>query len=151
MQRIRKIAIMISLSCGFGAKADSCFRLGPVQSHEKFQTVSFYQDKNLTLKSSLGLNEKGLVDGEKVVCPWSLNGGSGTKDNFSLDGGIAVPILNPACEKPFSNKKTGNGFGDWSLLLCGTFVSEEVLRIKHKNEHLFVPKNVLRQWARLRP
>ena len=151
MQIGRNIAFMISLSCGFGAKADSCFRLGLVQSHEKFQTVSFYKDKNLTLKSSLGLNEKGLVESEKIICRWSLNGGSGTKEKFSLDGGVAVPILDPACETPFSNQKTGNGFGGWKLMLCGTFVTKDALRVQHKNELLFVSKEVLKQWIPSKP
>ncbi len=98
---------------------EQCYRLDKAKLNGEFDSIRFFGDQQLQKKQTLQLNADGLFEDKRRICKWSLNGGSGTKDKFSLDADIAIPILNPPCEKPFSNAKTGNGFGDWELMLCG--------------------------------
>jgi hypothetical protein len=41
------------------------------------------------------------------------------KEKFSLDMGLAVPVLHGECEEPFGSVDTGVGFGDLYLTFCG--------------------------------
>ena len=101
-------------------------------------------------KNSIRLDKNGLFQGDKRLCKWSLNGGSGTKEQFSLDGNFAIPILDPACKNPFSQKYTGVGFGDWYLILCG-MTSGEILYVSYGEIEYYVPVKSLIQWTRFAP
>ena len=96
------------------------------------------------------LDKDGLFEGEKRICLWSLNGGSGTKEQFSLDEEYAVPILDPRCEIPFSHAETGVGFGDWYLTLCGNLVGNNLL-IKYNGKQYAVSLENLKQWTKYEP
>ena len=96
----------------------------------------------------LGLT--GLLQNGERKCPWSLNGGSGTKEAFSLDGEHAVPILDPGCETPFGHEVTGVGFGDWYLTLCGV-TDGQALHLRHEDDEYVVPVQALKQWTRYEP
>ncbi|MFC1494810.1 hypothetical protein ACFL6W_05985 [Thermodesulfobacteriota bacterium] len=100
--------------------------------------------------NSIRLDRNGLFQEENKMCSWSLNGGSHTKKNFSLDGNFAVPILDPSCEAPFSHHYTGIGFGDWYLTLHGT-ISNEILFIRYRGEDYYIPLSSLKQWTRYTP
>jgi len=99
---------------------------------------------------SICLDKNGLFQGDKRLCSWSLNGGSGIKEEFSFDGNIAVPVLDPSCEAPFNHQYTGVGFGDWYLTLCG-IVSNENHYIRHHEEVYCVPIEALKQWTKFTP
>jgi len=87
-----------------------CFYLDKSKIDETLKPLIFSSTEKPTV---LKLEESGVKIGNKLKCQWSLNGGSGTKEIFSFDGDVAVPILNPTCEKPFAHVNTGVGFGDW--------------------------------------
>ena len=127
------------------------------------QRACFYLDKNkvkaeiipLTF-ASISVSEKielirldkdGLFEGRKRTCLWSLNGGSGTKEQFSLDGEYAIPILDPGCEMPFSHAETGVGFGDWYLTLCGNLAGNNLL-IQNNGKQYAVSLESLKQWTK---
>ena len=99
---------------------------------------------------SIRLDKNGLFQVEERLCQWSLNGGSGTKEQFSLDGDFAIPILDTACEARFSHEYTGVGFGDWYLILCGT-VSNENLYLSYRDIKYYAPVESLKQWTRFKP
>ena len=127
------------------------------------QEACFYLDKSkvkselvpLTLSASkksdsIRLDKAGLFQGKKRTCLWSLNGGSGTKEKFALDGDYAIPILDPVCESPFSHNETGIGFGDWYLTLCGSLSGSNLL-IRHNQMEFAVPLKTLAQWTQYKP
>jgi hypothetical protein len=127
------------------------------------QKACFYLDESkvkgelvpLTLNApkksdSILLDQSGLFEGKKRTCLWSLNGGSGTKEEFALDGDFAVPILDPACEGTFSHQETGVGFGDWYLTLCGS-LSGSIFLVRYNQMELSVPLNALTQWTQYDP
>ena len=82
--------------------------------------VVFVRAGTMVKKGSILLDKNGLFQEDERLCRWSLNGGSGTKEQFSLDGNFAVPILDTTCEAPFGHEYTGVGFGDWYLTLCSS-------------------------------
>lgn len=98
----------------------------------------------------LYLDSRGLSQNNELVCRWSLNGGSGTKEKFVLDGDFAIPILNPACEAPFSHEVTGVGFGDWYLTLCGSTSGSSLITAVNGTNYS-VPLNALKQWTTFEP
>lgn len=98
----------------------------------------------------LKFDSKGLHHENGEVCPWSLNGGSGEKEMFSLDGNFAIPILKPECESPFSHQFTGIGFGDWYLTLC-VICPGSHLYVDAHGHHYSVPIEALKQWSQHEP
>lgn len=101
-------------------------------------------------KACYYLDKKGLFQGNELLCQWSMNGGSGTREQFSLDGNFAVPILKTPCETPFSHEYTDVGFGDWYLTLCGIITGER-LYISYGEDNYFVSLESLSQWTRFTP
>jgi hypothetical protein len=98
---------------------NACYYLDKKKLQNKLIPVVLVKTGISNDKNSIRLDENGLFKGNERLCKWSLNGGSGIKERFSLDGDFAIPILNTPCEAPFSHKYTGVGFGDWYLILCG--------------------------------
>lgn len=96
------------------------------------------------------LEKRGLVIGNKLKCRWSLNGGSGIKENFSFDMNVAAPILNPKCEEPFSHIYNGVGFGDWYLTICGRVENNELI-VTVDDEEFSINKDSLFQWTEYEP
>ena len=101
-------------------------------------------------KDAIFLNKNGLFQGDQRICRWSLNGGSGTREEFALDGKFAVPILDATCEIPFGHEYTGVGFGDWHLTLCGTIAGEN-LYVSYGEDTYCVPSESLVQWTSYTP
>lgn len=96
-------ALLVSISVFFitlaeakQTKEKNCYRLIPPKNGS-FQQIDFFEDQAFTKPLELQLRSDGLFDGKKQLCLWSLNGGSGTKPKFSLDGDFAAPILDPTC------------------------------------------------------
>ncbi len=133
----------------FAAAEDSrfCFYLDKMKIQDEIIPVVFIRVGTSDKTSSISLDKNGLFQGDKRLCSWSLNGGSGTKEKFVLDGNIAVPILDLSCEAPFSHHYTGVGFGDWYLSLCG-IVSSKNLYIRYDKEDYYVPMESLKQWTK---
>lgn len=130
---------------------------------ESGQKACFYLDKEkfkgelipLVLTTSgksesIRLDQIGLLEGKSRTCLWSLNGGSGTKEQFTLDGDYAIPILDPGCEAPFSHEETGVGFGDWYLTFCGTLVGTDLL-IQRDQKRYSISVKSLTQWTEYKP
>ena len=129
---------------------EACFYLDKSKVQNDLAPVIFLEDDRSKKKGSIRLNGNGLYQGNERLCRWSLNGGSGTKEQFSLDGDFAVPILDPTCETPFSHEYTGVGFGDWYLILCGT-VSGKNLQVDRDGNQYFIPLKSFKQWTRFAP
>lgn len=122
----------------------SCFYLDKLKIKGELASVTLLATIN---SEAVHLEKSGLFKNNKRICQWSLNGGSGTKETFSLNGEYAVPILNPACEEPFGHQETGVGFGDWYLTLCGTAIDKNLL-IETNGRTYSVPLSALTQWTR---
>ena len=141
------------LQCGLVLAADgerACFYLDKDKVDGEIQAVELVPGDSTDDTNSIRLTGGGLYRGRDRICRWSLNGGSGTKNRFSLDGEFAVPILDPACEAPFSHEYTGTGFGDWYLSLCGT-VDNKDLRVEHDQSTLKATRQALQQWTEYVP
>ena len=128
----------------------TCFYLDKDKVHSKFLSVELNSEKIIDDTISMRLTDSGLYHGQKRICQWSLNGGSGIKEQFSLDGEFVVPILNPACEAPFSHEYTGIGFGDWYLTLCGIVIDNKIV-IKHDYFKYVTTVQELQQWNKFIP
>src|SRR5260221_6405541 len=113
------LVLFLGLQTVSGQNQKACFYLDKGKVKSEF-TPLILASAGVPKTDSIHLEKGGLFEGENRTCLWSLNGGSGTKELFALDGGYAVPILDPRCEMPFSHEETGVGFGDWYLTLCGT-------------------------------
>ena len=156
MKAIFQIALAALLfQIGFTAIAaaetvPACFYLDKEKIHDEVMPLFLTQVEGFSKPDSLRLEKSGLFQGNKRLCRWSFNGGSGTKEQFSLDGGFAAPILDDACEAPFSHKYTGVGFGDWYLTLCG-MVSHHNLYVEYGGKKYTVPVEALKQWTRFTP
>lgn len=153
INKIVVIAVLFKICLApFAVAEDSrtCFYLDKMKMQDEIISVVFIRVGTSDKLSSISLDKNGLFQGDERLCSWSLNGGSGRKEKFSLDGNIAVPILAPSCEAPFSHHYTGVGFGDWYLTLCGT-VSSENLYIRYDEEDYYVPMESLKQWTKFRP
>jgi hypothetical protein len=136
--------------------------IAPVTFESDGESVCFYLDKTkaegklipvlLTNDAvpSIELRDSGLFHGEERLCQWSRNGGSGVREAFSLDGGFAVPILDPKCESPFGHIYTGVGFGDWYLTLCGR-CSDDNLIVSFRDSEYSVRTDSLKQWTEYPP
>lgn len=127
--------------------SSTCFYLDKSKIQNEIISVVFKSVRTSDKISSIRLDKNGLFQGDKRLCYWSLNGGSGIKEKFSLDGNIAVPILDPSCEAPFNHHYTGVGFGDWYLTLCG-IVSSENLYVRYHEKDYYVPIESLKQWTK---
>lgn len=126
------------------------------------EPTCFYLDKNkldgslaavrLTSDTAgpVALREKGLFHGDERVCQWRRVVGGGVKEAFSLDGGVAVPILDKDCEAAFGHVETGIGFGDWYLTLCGT-ASGDRLTVPFRDAAYAVPFDQVDQWTAYEP
>ncbi len=143
------VSIWIAPVAG-GENRDACFYLDKRKIHDGIISVVFSEFGNSGRARSIRLDEDGLYQGNALVCRWSLNGGSGTKERFSLDGDSAVPILDPECEIPFSHERTGVGFGDWYLTLCGT-VSGKDLHVHRNGTEYIIGLKSLKQWTEFKP
>ena len=156
MPAIRRIAlavILFQICSVYLAAADdqkACFYLDKIRIQRSIMRVVFVSADTLGKKDSILLNKNGLFKGDERICQWSLNGGSGTKAQFSLDGEFAVPILDTNCESPFSHEYTGVGFGDWYLTLCG-MISGENLYVSYGGDKYYVSVESLIQWTRYTP
>ena len=153
IHKIVATAVLFQICLAPFAVADNsraCFYLDKIKMQDEIISVVFIRADTSDRISSIHLDKNGLFQGDKRLCSWSLNGGSGTKEKFSLDGNFAVPILDPSCEAPFSHHYTGVGFGDWYLILCGT-VSSENLYVRYREENYYVPMESLKQWTRFIP
>ena len=121
IRRIVLAVIIYQICFTFLAVADdqkACFYLDKRKIKSTIMPVVFIRVGTSGKKDSILLDKNGLFQGDKRLCQWSLNGGSGIKKQFSLDGNFAVPILDTTCEAPFNHKYTGVGFGDWYLTLA---------------------------------
>ena len=150
IRQIALVAVLFQIWFAPVAAADdskACFYLDKRKIQGEIMPVVFFRAGTWGKMGSIHLNKNGLFQGDERLCQWSLNGGSGTKEQFSLDGNFAVPILDTACEAPFSHKYTGVGFGDWYLILCGR-VSDKNLYLIYREEEYFVPIESLKQWTR---
>jgi len=153
---IRQIALaavffqffFVPVAAADGSRA--CFYLDQRKVQGEIMPVVFLIAGACSKIGSIRLDKNGLFQVEERLCQWSLNGGSGTKEQFSLDGDFAVPILDTACEAPFSHEYTGVGFGDWYLILCGT-VSSENLYLSYRDIKYYAPVESLKQWTRFKP
>jgi len=153
IHKIVATAILFQISLGPFAVADdsrACFYLDKIKIQNEINSLVFIRTGTSDKIGSIYLDKNGLFQGNKKLCSWSLNGGSGTKEKFSLDGNFAVPILEPSCEAPFSNHYTGVGFGDWYLTLCGN-ISNETLSIRYREEDYYVTLDSLKQWTKFTP
>ena len=128
----------------------ACFYLDKKKVQNNIVPVVFVRVSTMGEKGSILLGKNGLFQEGERLCQWSLNGGSGTKEQFSLDGNFAVPILDTTCEAPFSHEYTGVGFGDWYLSLCG-MISGENLYVNHGEGKNYVSVESLIQWTRYKP
>jgi hypothetical protein len=128
----------------------ACFYLNNAKVQSTIMPVAFTGTSALGDNGSILLYKNGLFQGDERLCQWSLNGGSGTKEQFSLDGDFAVPILDTSCEAPFTHEYTGVGFGDWYLTLCGT-ISGENLSVDYGGDEVHVSTKVLIQWSEYTP
>lgn len=136
--------------------------IAPVTFGNDGEISCFYLDKDkvgkqitlvrLTSISGPGveLRDSGLIHANNRICQWSWNGGSGVREEFGLDGDFAIPILDPGCESPFSHIRTGVGFGDWYLTLCGTY-SNDYLTVPFLGSEYSVHKGSLNQWTEYHP
>lgn len=131
-------------------RVNACFYLDKRKLNKDVAPVVLARTDVPGMTTPLRLDGYGLLQGDQLLCPWSLNGGSGTKEKFVLDGNFAIPILNPACEAPFGHHLTGIGFGDWYLTLCGT-ASGHNLIVKNNGETYSVRLDSLEQWSRYEP
>jgi hypothetical protein len=137
----------------FLAAADdqkACFYLDKKEIPSTIVPVFLVRVGTLDKKISILLDMNGLFEGDERRCQWSLNGGSGTKEQFSLDGNFAVPILDTVCETPFSHEYTGVGFGDWYVTLCG-LISGGNLYVNYREDKYYVSVESLIQWTRYTP
>ena len=156
MIAIRQLTIMVLFihiwfaPIALASDPSTCFYLDERKAKDEIMPVVFIKGTALSERSSIRIDKKGLFQGDERLCQWSLNGGSGTKEQFSLDGDITVPILDPSCEMPFSHEFTGVGFGDWYLILCGTVLGEN-LHVSLRGEEYFVPLKSLKQWTSFTP
>jgi len=153
IHRFTLVAILFQSCFVFLVAADdqkACFYLDKGKIQSTIMPVILVRANTLGQKDSILLDKKGLFQGDKRLCQWSLNGGSGTKEQFSLDGNFAVPILYTTCEVPFSHEYTGLGFGDWYLTLCG-MVSGGNLYVSYGNDKYYVSVESLIQWTRYTP
>ncbi len=145
------IAIFLFQICfAFPIGADdqkACFYLDKRKIQSKIMPVVFVRAGTMVKKGSILLDKNGLFQEDERLCRWSLNGGSGTKEQFSLDGNFAVPILDTTCEAPFGHEYTGVGFGDWYLTLCG-MTSGENLYVSYGEDTYYVSMESLIQWTR---
>lgn len=123
-----------------------CFYLDEEKFEAKLVPVRFTADS----EPSLELQKRGLLHGDQRLCQWSLRGGSGVRETFSLDGDVAIPILDPDCETPFGHIYTGIGFGDWYLTLCGSCSSDN-LTVSFEGSEYSVPIDSLEQWTEYPP
>lgn len=124
-----------------------CFCLDKMKIDTTLIPLTF-SNKNSSIK--IRLEKQGILKNNDQKCKWSLNGGSGTKDLFSLDGNFAVPILNPDCETPFSHVYTGVGFRDWYLTICGQVINDQ-LTITNGKYNLSIRIDSLYQWTEYEP
>lgn len=129
-----------------GEGAAICFYLDKDKFEEQFMPVRLVSNSALSVE----LQNDGLIHGNDRLCQWSRNGGSGVREEFELDGNVAIPILDPDCESPFSHVYTGVGFGDWYLTLCGT-CSIDNLIVPFRGSEYSVHVDSLRQWTEYRP
>jgi len=156
MMAIHKILVMTILFQTYFiplALADdsrACFYLDKIKIKNEIISLVFKKAGTLDKVSSVCLEKNGLFQGNKKLCSWSLNGGSGTKEKFSLDGNFAVPILESSCESPFSHQYTGIGFGDWYLTLCGNILNENIC-VRYREEDYCITIDSLKQWTRYAP
>lgn len=123
-----------------------CFYLDMEKFEEKLMPVRLTADS----QPSLALRRRGLLHGDERLCQWSLRGGSGLREAFALDGGVAIPILDPDCEPPFGHVYTGVGFGDWYLTLCG-ICSGDNLIVSFEDSEYSVAMDSLKQWTEYTP
>lgn len=156
MLAIRRIAlavILFQICFVYLAAADdqkACFYMDKRKIQSTIMPVVFVRAGTLGKKDSILLDKNGLFQGDERLCQWSLNGGSGTKEQFSLDGNFAVPILDTTCEAPYSHEYIGVGFGDWYLTLCG-MISGENLYVSYGGDKYYVSVESLIQWTRHTP
>jgi len=147
------VAVTFLLQCGLVLAADeerTCFYLDKDKVHGEILAVELVSGDSTDETNPIRLTDTGLYRGRERICQWSLNGGSGTRERFSLDGEFAVPILDPACEAPFSHEYTGTGFGDWYLTLCGIVVDNEI-QVDHDRSKFLATVQALRQWTEYVP
>ena len=147
------LGLTILLQCGLVLAVDeerTCFYLDKEKMNGQFHTVELVSRDSTDNMSPIRLSEGGLYRGHERICRWSMNGGSGTKERFSLDGEFAVPILDPACEAPFSHENTGVGFGDWYLTLCGTVYNKDIW-VEYDQLTFMTTQLALRQWTEYVP
>lgn len=128
----------------------SCFYLDRTKVQNTIMPVVFISVGTVGDKGSILLDKNGLFQGDELICQWSLNGGNGTKEQFSLDGDFAVPILDTSCEAPFTHEYTGVGFGDWYLTICG-MISGENLYLNYGEQEYHVLTKSLVQWTKYTP
>ena len=154
IRRIALVAFLFQICFAFIIAADDqqkvCFYLDKKKVQNKIMPVVLVKVSIWDKKGSIRLDKNGLFQGGEQLCKWSLNGGSSTKEQFSLDGDFAIPILDTACEAPFSHKYTGVGFGDWYITLCGT-TSGEKLYVSYGEDEYYVSVESLIQWTGYTP
>ena len=155
MKTIPPIAILViflicSTTIVTADEKKECYYLDKNKVQNKLITVVLVKTRDSNEKNSIRLDKSGLFKGEERLCKWSLNGGSGKKEQFSLDGDFAIPILDSSCEGPFSHKYTGVGFGDWFLTLCG-MTSGEKLFVCYGDEEYYISVESLVQWTKYAP
>jgi len=124
-----------------------CFYLDASKLNGSLKPIDFFANQSLSGTPSLQLADSGLTTGTQRVCQWSLNGGSGSREHFELDGGEAAPILVESCEHPFAHVYTGVGFGNWYLTLCAKRSQLGVLSVEFDSRPLFLAKDSLLQWT----
>jgi hypothetical protein len=147
------VGVTFLFQCGLVLAADeerTCFYLDKDKVHGEILTVELVSGDSTDDTNPIRLTDSGLYRGRERICQWSLNGGSGTKERFSLDGEFAVPILDPACEAPFSHEYTGIGFGDWYLTLCGIVFDNEI-QADHDQSKFVTTVQALQQWTEFVP
>lgn len=139
-----------SLTALSDEKLNTCFYLDRYKMNGELVPIVLKRIDDNEDNAFLKLDSNGLYHEDGEVCPWSLNGGSGEKERFSLDGNFAIPILKPECESPFSHQYTGIGFGDWYLTLCGICSSSHLYVDAHG--HIYsLPVKALKQWSQYEP
>lgn len=129
------------------APIKKCFYLDKTKIDTTLVPLTF---SNKDDSFSMRLEKQGLFSNNEQKCKWSLNGGSGTKNLFSLDGNFAAPILDPDCEDPLSHVNTGVGFGDWYLTLCGQVINDQLTITTEKYE-ISIKIDSLYQWTEYGP
>lgn len=154
MKKVRVWVSLIAVVSGaimpFVSSADAsdlmCFYLDKDKLKGNLLPVRLMADSDPALE----LQKRGLIRGDQRLCQWSLNGGSGVREAFALDGEFAVPILDRDCESPFSHIYTGVGFGDWHLTFCASRSGNNLI-VSYKASEYFVPVDSLEQWTEYPP